>query len=113
MAFEASAAQGEDGQGERVVTGEDAEAERELGKQFGDLNQIAAGFLDADDVGNLGEAEDRGGLQVGTGATGDVVEQDWQVGGLGDGLEVLILALLAGTVVVGVCRQDSGEAVDL
>src|SRR5580704_8107647 len=32
--------------------------------------------------------------------------------GLGDGAEVLVLALLAGLVVVGIRRKDSGEALN-
>ncbi len=83
-----------------------------LGEELGDLHHVAAGFLDADDVGDLGEAEDGGGFEVGAGAAGDVVEQDGQGGGFGDGAEVLELAFLAGAVVVGVGGEDAGEPGD-
>ncbi len=45
------------GRARHVVPGEDAEVARELGQEFGDLDEVATGFLDADDVGDLGEAE--------------------------------------------------------
>jgi hypothetical protein len=85
---------------------------RSLGEQLGDLHDVAAGFLDADDVGNLGEAEDGGGLEIDAGAAGDVVEQDGQVRGFRDGAEVLELAFLAGLVVVRVGGEEAVEAVD-
>ena len=99
---EAGAADGKRGQGEGVVAGEDLEGAWGFGDELGDLREVAAGLLDADDVGDFGEAKDGVGLEVGTGAAGDVVEQDRQVGGLGDGAEVLLLAFLAGAVVVGI-----------
>ena len=44
------------------------------------------------------------------GASGDVVEHDRQVGGLGDGAEVVEQADLAGLVVVGAHQQDAVDA---
>ena len=88
--------EGEDGQGHGVVAGEDAEAARQGVDEFGDLRDVAAGFLDADDVLFLCEAEDGLGFEVRAGARGDVVEQDGQMDCLRDGPEVLVLAFLAG-----------------
>src|ERR1700722_11856567 len=70
---DADAAESDSGEGQRVVTGEKTEGAWELGEQLGDLDDIAGRLLDADDVGDLGEAEDGGWLEVDAGATGDVV----------------------------------------
>src|SRR5581483_7754426 len=63
-------------------------------------------------VAEFGETEDGFRQQVGAGAAGDVVEEDGQLDGFGDGAEVLELAFLSGLVVVGVGGEDAGEAVD-
>jgi hypothetical protein len=63
---------------------------------------VAGGFLDADDAGDLGQAQHGVVLHVGHRAAGHVVEHHGQVAhGFGDGLEVLVLAFLRGLVVVG------------
>jgi hypothetical protein len=82
---EAAAAEGDDGEGEGVVAGEDAEGARALGEELSDLDDVAGGFLDADDGWVFGEAEDGIGFEIGAGAAGNVVEQDGKFGGLGDG----------------------------
>ena len=110
---EADAAEGNRGEGESVVAGKDAEGARELGEQVSDLYDVAGGLLDADDVGDLGQAEYDGGLEVDAGAAGNVVEQDGQMRGFCDGAEVAELALLLGLVVVRVGGEDAVEAVEL
>src|SRR6202044_3332770 len=72
----------------------------------------AARFLDGDDVGNLGKAENGFGEKVCRGAARDVVQEEGQGHGFGDGAEVLVLAFLVGPVVVGVGGEDAGEVGD-
>ena len=79
---------------------------------FGDLSDVSAGFLDGGDVGQLGETQQGIGLDVDAGAAGDVVEHDGLIDGFGDGLEVLVLALLGGLVVVGRGGEDGVDALD-
>ena len=79
--------------------------------RFGDLRHVAAGFFDADDVGNLGEARQGRGFEIGGGASGHVVENDRLVAdGFGDGLEMAVLAFLRGLVVVGRGGEDAVDA---
>ena len=73
---QACAAEREDGEGEAVVAGEDFKADGDLGDELCDLGEVAAGFLDADDVGESGQAGGGGGLEVDAGARRNVVEQD-------------------------------------
>ncbi len=58
--------------------------------------------------GVLGEPDEGLGVDRDAAAAGDVVEHDGQAGGVGDGREVPVQALLRGLVVV---RRDDQEAV--
>ena len=84
---------------------------------LGNLRHVAAGFLDANDVGNLGEARQGCGFEVGGGAAGNVVKDDGLVAdGFGDRFEMAVLAFLRGLVVVGRGGEDvvdSGARGDL
>ncbi len=80
---------------------------------FGDLGDVSAGFLDGGDVGQRGETQQGVGLDVDSGAAGNVVEDDGLIiDGFGDGLEVLVLALLGGLVVVGRGGENGVYALD-
>ena len=48
---EADAAEGEDGESEGVVTGQDGEIRRCVCEELGDLHEVAAGLFDTGDVG--------------------------------------------------------------
>ena len=80
-------------------------------EEVGDLGGVDAGLvLDAHDVGEGGQAADRLGLQVHAHKDGDVVEHDVGFGGLGQGLEVAVQALLGGLVVEGADHQAGLDA---
>ena len=75
---------------------------------------VAAGFLDADDVGTfVGEGE--GGFcgEVDTGAAGHVVDDDGNGRGFGDGAIVGEEAALVGLVVVGSDREEAADAFEV
>ena len=95
---------------QRVVATDHLEALGLVLDDLVDLLQAARGFLDAHDVGEvLGDAARRGRLHVHSRAPRHVVEHQGQRTGLGDGLEVLVQALLRRLVVV---RTDAQDAVD-
>ena len=89
------------GSSECVVARHHREVVRAQGDHVGDLIEVAAGLLDADDVGVLGEARDGLGRDVGRRAARDVVEHQGEARRLGDGLVVGDDPLLGGLVVVG------------
>jgi hypothetical protein len=90
------------GDGGGVVAGVDGEALGHLADQPLRALDVAGGFLDADDARHLGQAQHGVVLHIGDGAAGHVVQHHRQVaGGLGNGLEVLVLAFLRRLVVVG------------
>ena len=72
------------------------------------LVQRAGRFLDGHDGRNLGQAGDGFGQDVRAGAAGNVVKDDGQVAGLGDGGEVAVVAFLGRLVVI---RPDHEGAV--
>src|SRR6266542_1033236 len=81
----------EAGRGERrpVVAGVDIEAGGRLADELRDAVEVAGGVLDADDVRDLSQREERGVLDAGRRPAGDVVHEDRERGGLGDLAEVL------------------------
>src|SRR6266446_3951368 len=82
---QAAAAERDEGKSQGVVAGEDEEI---LGNEVEDgahLGDAAGGFLDADDVLDLGEAENSGRLNIDAGAALNAVENDRQVYDGGDG----------------------------
>ena len=104
---DADAAQRDDRQSDGVVAGEDEKCFGHGVDGLGNLGHVAAGFFDAHDVGNLGQARQGCGFEVRGGAAGHVVENDGLVAdGLGDGFEMAVLALLRGLVVVGRGGED-------
>src|SRR5690606_35296153 len=70
-------------------------------------SQVASGFLDADDVLDLRQADHGIGLHVAGGAAGYVVEDLRDVDGFGNVLEVLVQAFLGRLVVVRHYQQAS------
>ena len=98
----ALAAAQHEGHGRGVVARIDGEALRRfLDEPLGPFD-VARGFLDADDARHLGQAQHRVVRHIGDRAARHVVQHHRQVaGGLGDGLEVPVLALLRRLVVVG------------
>ncbi len=96
----AVAAMGHVAQGRGVVAGQQHPVGTAQQALHADAGQVAGGVLDADDVGQLGQA--RQGLvgDVDAGATGHVVDEHRQLNGVVDRLVVLIHALLAGAIVV-------------
>src|SRR6266404_1016054 len=104
---QAAAAERDEGKRQGVVAGEDEEI---LGNEVEDgahLGDAAGGFLDADDVLDLGEAENGRRLNIDAGAALNAVENDRQVYRGGDGFEVLEEAFLRGLVVVGSDGEDA------
>ncbi len=98
----ALAAAEHEGHGGGVVARIDREAFGHLADQPLRALDVAGGFLDADDARHLGQAQHRVVLHIGDGAARHVIEDGGQVAhGLGDRLEVQVLALLGGLVVVG------------
>src|SRR6266403_27440 len=90
-----------------VVAGDDEEI---LGNEIEDgahLGDAAGGFLDADDVLDLGEAENGGRLDVDASAALNAVENDGYVDSRGDSFKVLEEAFLCGLVVVGSDGEDA------
>ncbi|MNT33319.1 hypothetical protein D3C72_1692410 [compost metagenome] len=86
----------------RVVAGVDGKVLRQVADEPLGTLDVAGGFLDADDAGHLRQAQHGVVRHIGDGAAGHVVQHHGQVAdGFGDGLEVLVLALLRGLVVVG------------
>jgi hypothetical protein len=86
----------------RVVAGVHGKVLRQVANEPLGAFDVAGGFLDADDAGHLRQAQHGVVRHIGHGAPGHVVEHHGQVAhGLGDGLEVLVLAFLRRLVVVG------------
>src|SRR6185437_11298553 len=69
---------------ELVVTGEDAELVRPLAEDVGDLAESAGRFLDGDDAWRGRERERRLRLDIASGATGNVVDDNWEIDGVRD-----------------------------
>ncbi len=101
------AAERDDWKRDRVVAREYEKCFRHSVDRFRNLGHVAAGFLHAHDVGNLGEARQGCGFEVRSGTSGHVVENDRLVADrLRDRFEMPILALLRGLVVVGRRGED-------
>ena len=104
---DAGGAVGEPGEVEAVVAGVVLQAGGLHAAEA--LLDVAGGVLDGLDAGVLGQAGQGVLGDLHAGAPGDVVDHDGQVGGLDDGIDVLVDALLAGAVVVrGVDEQALG-----
>src|ERR1700687_4255041 len=104
---QAAATEGDERKRQRIVAGEDKEF---LGDQIKDgahLGDVARGFLDADNVRDLREAEDGGRLDVDSGAALNAVKNEGQMDGGGDGFEMLEEAFLRGLVVIGSDGEDA------
>ncbi len=97
---DSDSAQGNHWQRNGIVAGENQEAFGHGVADFGDLADVAAGFFHSENVGHFGQARQGCGFDVGSGAAGNVVENDGFVDGVGDGVEVAILAFLRRLVVV-------------
>ena len=98
----ALAASGHQGEGHVVVAAEHREAFGGAAYQLAHLVVASGSLLDSDYVGAvLGEAYSRGGLHVGAGASGHVVDHYGQRAALSHRPEIAVLALLRGLVVVG------------
>ncbi len=89
----------------RIVARVDGEAGGHHAQQLGAAADIARRVFHADDAGDLGQARDGLVGHVGNRAARHVVEDDGQVDGFGDRLEVLVHAFLGRTVVVGHHQQ--------
>jgi hypothetical protein len=102
-------------EGEVVVTGEDLELMGQGMDELGNLGQLSAGFLDGLDVGRgLGKPEDSCGIEVDSGAAGNVIEGYRNgIDSSGEGEEVLELAFLSGLVVVGIGGENGIDAANL
>ena len=76
--------------------------------QFDDLADVAAGFLDADNAGDLFDDPGRGlRLDVAAGAAGNIVHDDRDIGAFSDCLVMGIEAVLGALVVIGSHDQQS------
>ena len=93
-----------------VVAGKNEEIFRHRSANFGDLPDVAAGFFDGHDVGDFGQAQQRGRFDIGSGSAGDVVQHQRLGRGFGNRLEVLVNAFLRGLVVVGRRGEDVVDA---
>ena len=102
---DAGGAVGEPGEVESVVAGVVLQAGGLHAAEA--LLDVAGGVLDGLDTGVLGQAGQGVLGDLHAGAPGDVVDHDGQVGGLDDGVDVLVDALLAGAVVVGGVDEQS------
>ena len=102
----AMAAGGEEGERGVVFAGELAEIGADGGAGVERAGEVGGRILDADDVLVAGEAGHGLDRHVDDAAGRDVVDDDRQVDGVGDGAEVEIHALLCGPVVIG--RDDEG-----
>ena len=80
------------------------------GRDVQALLHVAAGFLDADDIGVLGQAQRRLRSEVGSGAAGHIVENQGDGAGLGQAVVVGDNAGLAGLVVGGASRKHCGHS---
>ena len=76
-------------------------------QQFHRVSQVAGGVLEADDVRQVGQVLDDGARQVAVHHLGDVVEDDGQVHGGGDVVEVLVDPLVGRVEEVG--SDDEGR----
>ena len=104
---QAVATEGNERERQRVVARENEEI---FGHEIEDgahLGNVPGGFLEADDVFNLREAEDGGRIDIYAGAALNTVEDDGQIDGGSDGFEVLEEAFLRGLVVVGSDGEDA------
>ena len=94
-------------QGQSVVAGQNGKAGMlglDFCKNVGHLVDVAAGFLNADDVGQIGDARQSVGGDVGAGAALNVVNQNRKAY-FADGRKVAVDSLLAGLVVIGSHNQ--------
>src|ERR1019366_3890274 len=93
--------------GDGVVAGKHDEIGGDFVQHGRHLADVAAGFLDAYDVVELGEARQSAGLQVDAGAPLHAVDDDGQAGGRRNRAVVLVEAFLGGFVVIGGDGEDA------
>ena len=105
----AAAADRHQRQRQRVVATEHREAVGDGAADLAHLLHVARRFLDADDVGDRGQARQRARLDVAAGAAGHVVDDDRQRRPGGNRAIVLVQAFLRGLVVV---RRHREQALD-
>ena len=91
-----------------IIPGEHGEIIAALVNDVGDLPQRPAAFLDPHHVFEFGETRNCGRGHVHAGTPRYVVEDQWQIHGLGHGRIVLIQPFLCGLVVIG---RDEERAV--
>ena len=104
---DAAAADGQQGQGDVVVAGPEGEVgPHAVGDPHG-VGHVAAGLLDAADVGVLRQPLHGLRSDGAAGAAGDIVEDGGDGHRVGHGGEVAVHALLVGLVVVGGDEQQA------
>ena len=104
---DAAAAERHQRDGDGVVAREHSELRRDLVDHVRHLPDVARRFLHADDVLDLRQPRQRGGLDVHAGAPLHAVDDDRQPDGRGDRPVVLVEAFLGGLVVVRRHREDA------
>src|SRR5262249_6166783 len=92
---------------QRIIAGQNEEIAGNLIEDRAHLGDAARSFLDADDVFDLREANDGGGLNVDTSAALNAVENDRQIDASSDSFEMLVETLLRRFVVVGRDREEA------
>src|SRR5271156_6150686 len=105
---DAAAAERNERHGDGVVAGKNQEILGDTIEDGGHLGNVAGGFLNANDIFDIGEATDGDGFDVHAGAALHAVKNDGQWNGGGDGFEMLEQAFLRGLVVV---RRDGEKTV--
>ena len=101
------AAESDQGKSDGVIAGQYRKSFRNGMADFSHLTDVAAGFLDAGDVRDLGQAGQGAGLNVRAGAARDVIKNDRLVHGFRDGAEVAVLSFLRRLVVVRRCGENA------
>ena len=109
---DALAAEGKDRHNLVVVAGVDIDVAISDGEEVADLADVAAGFLNGNDVFNVASEPYSGfWLDVAAGAARNVVENDRDGDGFSDGLEMHLQTVLGGLVVVRGDEQNSVSAI--
>ncbi len=113
-ADDANGSEGDEWEGDAVVSADDIEAFGFVLDDVVDLCEIAACFLDAYDVfAVVGKTEGGFGCHIDAYTTWYVIEDDRHVGCLGDGAEVLVESLLGWFVVIGADAQHTVDALEV
>ena len=94
-------------QRQRVVAREDDEVVRHAGADLAHLRHVAGGLLDAGDVRDGAQADQRRRIDVAAGAAGHVVDDDRQLDRFRDRAVVLVEPFGRRLVVVGRDREDA------